>query len=93
MAKQTSHKDENGLTNFLPQAEAGRILGITRAGISWLVTNKRLRTKEMWGKKFLYRDEVLAYKAEKEKKVTKTASTKKVVSKKKAASKKKGSKK
>jgi hypothetical protein len=50
------------ISNLVPQADVSRILGISRAGVSWLIKNKKLKTTELFERTFLYRDEVEAYK-------------------------------
>lgn len=45
----------------MTQAEAARQLGITRAAVSYLVTNNVLRSKELLGRKAVYRSDVEAY--------------------------------
>jgi hypothetical protein len=57
-------KEDLDMADLLPQAEAARVLGITRAGVSWLVANGRLNTTEVWGRPFVSRSEVLAYMAQ-----------------------------
>jgi hypothetical protein len=54
------------VSDLIPQVEAARVLGITRAGVAWLISNGRLQTAEMWGRNFVRRSEVLSYKAEKQ---------------------------
>ncbi len=48
--------------DLMPQAEAARVLGITRAGVSWLVAQGRLTPVEMWGRQYVLRTSVEAYK-------------------------------
>lgn len=67
MVSKKAKADGADLANLILQSQAAQILGITRAGVSWLVTNKRLRSEEVMGRKFVFRDEVLAYKAERAK--------------------------
>ncbi len=56
------------VSDLIPQAEAARVLGITRAGVAWLISSGKLGTAEMWGRNFVRRSEVLIYKAEKQSK-------------------------
>jgi len=66
MSKATKQHKDSDLSDLIPQAEAARVLGITRAGVAWLITNGRLQTAEMWGRNFVRRSEVISYKAERQ---------------------------
>jgi excisionase family DNA binding protein len=53
-----------GTTDFLDwisQAEAARLRGVSRQAIAKLVANGRLRTLEVGGRVFLHRGDVLAF--------------------------------
>jgi hypothetical protein len=54
-------KDDEGLSNLVSQAEAARITGLTRAAINYLVNTGTLRSKEILGKRAVYRSEVESY--------------------------------
>ena len=49
------------LSDLISQAEAARIRGVTREAIYNLVARGRLNTKEVLGRKYVYRSEVLAF--------------------------------
>ena len=57
---------------LISQAEAARIVGLSRAAISYLVTTGQLRSQEVLGRKAVYRSDVEAYKP----RATKSASKK-----------------
>ena len=49
-------KDEAG--KYVSQAEAARLRGVTRSAIAELIRRGRLRTKTLYGTRFVYRSEV-----------------------------------
>ena len=49
------------LMDWITQAEAARLRGVSRQAIAKLVTNGRLRTLEVGGRLFLRRGDVLAF--------------------------------
>lgn len=61
MPKKQSKPNGVDLSNLILQSQAAQILGMTRAGVSWLVKNKRLRSETVLGRKFVFKDEVIAY--------------------------------
>ncbi len=53
---------KGGELELMTQADAARHLNITRAAVSYLVSNNVLRSKEMLGRLAVYRADVEAYK-------------------------------
>jgi excisionase family DNA binding protein len=51
---------------LISQADAARLLGITRSAVSYLVDGGRLKAEEVAGRRLVKRSDVLAYKQERE---------------------------
>jgi excisionase family DNA binding protein len=47
---------------LISQAEAARILGVTRSAVSYLVDDEKLRAESVGGRRFVYRASVEDYK-------------------------------
>ncbi len=63
--KQGTKKENENLDDLITQSEAAKIRGVSRAAISDLVKRRRLRTKMLFGRALVYRDEVVNFKPEK----------------------------
>ncbi len=57
-------KPVDEMADLITQVDAARLRGVTRAAISYLVSTGRLRSKEMFGRKLVYRSEVLGFQPE-----------------------------
>jgi len=86
--KEKIETNAGDLDDLITQSEAAVLRGVSKASISELVKRGRLRTKEMFGKKLVYRSEVLTF--EKEKPGPKEATGKKPTRKRAASKKAKG---
>ncbi len=53
------------MSDLITQTEAAELRGVSLASISELVKRGRLRSKEVFGKRLVYRSEVLAFEKEK----------------------------
>jgi excisionase family DNA binding protein len=53
------------MDDLITQTEAAKLRGISLPSINELVRRGRLRSKEIFGKKLVYRSEVLAFEKEK----------------------------
>jgi len=49
------------LSEWISQAEAARLRGVSRQAIAKLVTNGRLKTLDVGGRKFVRRDDVISF--------------------------------
>lgn len=49
------------ITDLMPQAEAAKLRGLRQSSINGLVSRRRLRSVEMFGKRLVYRSEVSAF--------------------------------
>ncbi len=65
MVKRKAESNVDEMSDLITQTEAARLRGVSRAAISYLVTVGRLRSKEMFGRKLVYRSEVLTFEREK----------------------------
>jgi len=54
-------KDPKDFADLISQSEAAQLRGVSRAAIGYLVTNGKLRYREVLGRKFVYRSEVLSF--------------------------------
>ena len=61
LSMSTNLKKEFDPTEWISQAEASRLRGVSRQAISKLVSNGRLRTVEVGGRIFVSRADVLAF--------------------------------
>ena len=57
--KQTIDPDE--LSDLMTQSEAARLRGVTRAAIGYLIQQGRLKTRELFGRRLVYRSEVKGF--------------------------------
>jgi hypothetical protein len=60
-------RDKGGdseMNDLVTQSEAAKLRGVSLPSINELVRRGRLRTKEVFGKKLVYRSEVLAFERE-----------------------------
>jgi excisionase family DNA binding protein len=64
MNKQKKRVGENEMDDLITQSEAAKLRGVSLPSINELVRRGRLRTKEVLGKKLVYRSEVLAFEKE-----------------------------
>ncbi len=51
------------LSDLISQSEAAQLRGVSRAAIGYLVSKGRLRSYLLLGRKYVYRSEVLSFKA------------------------------
>lgn len=65
------------ILNLITSADAARLRGVSRAAINYLVKTKRIRSKKLFGRVLVYRDEVLNYKGSKGGRPAKSVSAKK----------------
>ena len=66
MAKNKSKQaDTEKMSNLISQTEAAALRGVTRSAIHRLIKRGRLRTVEIGGHVFVYRDEIKAFEPEK----------------------------
>ena len=64
MAKKAK-EDEDKMSDFISQAEAARIRGVTRAAIRDLIRRERLRSFTVGGRELVYRSEVESFEKDK----------------------------
>jgi hypothetical protein len=65
MAKKNMKVEADDMNDLITQVEAARLRGVSLASINELIRRGRLRSKEVFGKKLVYRTEVLTFKKEK----------------------------
>ena len=65
MTKKEKNAGSDEMDDLITQSEAARIRGISLPSINELVRRGRLRSKEVFGKKLVYRSEVEAFEKEK----------------------------
>lgn len=58
MARRRAEPD---FADLISQSDAAKLRGVTRAAIGYLVANGKLRHREVLGRKFVYRSEVLTF--------------------------------
>lgn len=61
MAKRTTIELSKELADLISQSEAATLRGVSRAAIGYLVANGKLRHREVLGRKFVYRSDVLSF--------------------------------
>ena len=61
MVKRTTTDLSKDLADLISQSDAAALRGVSRAAIGYLVANGRLRHREVLGRKFVYRSEVLLF--------------------------------
>jgi hypothetical protein len=49
------------MNDLITQKEAAELRGVTRAAIGYLIAQGRLRTRELYGKRLVYRSEVVNF--------------------------------
>lgn len=49
-------------SELISQADAARVLGVTRSAVSYLVDDEKLRSESIGGRRFVYRSSVDEYK-------------------------------
>jgi predicted site-specific integrase-resolvase len=54
-------KDVDELADLITQVRAAEMRGVSRAAINYLVKSGRLRVREMFGRKLVYRSEVESF--------------------------------
>jgi excisionase family DNA binding protein len=64
MSKKAKKAGDDEMANLITQSEAAKLRGVSLPSINELVRRGRLRTKEVFGKKLVYRSEVLAFERE-----------------------------
>jgi hypothetical protein len=65
MVKKNKKVEAEDMGDLITQTEAARLRGVSLASINELMRRGRLRSKEVFGKKLVYRSEVLAFEKEK----------------------------
>jgi DNA-directed RNA polymerase specialized sigma24 family protein len=65
MKKKEKKVEANEMDDLITQTEAARMRGISLPSINELVRRGRLRSKEVFGKKLVYRSEVESFEKEK----------------------------
>jgi hypothetical protein len=61
MRRRKQRVDPDELDDLMTQSEAARLRGVTRAAIGYLIQQGRLRTRELFGRRLVYRSEVEAF--------------------------------
>jgi excisionase family DNA binding protein len=65
MPKKSAKKNPNDVSGLITQTEAATLRGVSRAAIRTLIQRGRLNAVEVFGRKMVYRSEVLAFEAQK----------------------------
>lgn len=65
LMKKKEKGESEDMSDLITQVEAARLRGVSLPSINELVRRGRLRSKEVFGKKLVYRSEVEAFEKEK----------------------------